>query len=325
MADKKTQSTVEAAKSAISTLWDFIDNVPGLVTNRISKAAAKSNGAKSTGKSDTWDIATLHQYVDGENIYAKELPAAQDFIISRVKAATGWRSADLAGLYHDFSFDYTYDPEDNSKITAVKIRTYDSKVQKGRWSPWTSLPIFDVQYKHICAARALLYLCSKTRDLNVAKTEILHPDSGKTVAATPLFVYKKQGNYLPLKNETIASKFKKTFLANVTTKRGQKECTLKDLYTAHSSRNAVASALNDMGVDSNNIASHMNTSVANLQNTYITSVIREWELPTACIAQQTFLAAKLLVPYAHYGATQGDLSKPCSCKNLLGSVSLSDF
>jgi hypothetical protein len=77
-----------------------------------------------------------------------------------------------------------------------------------------------------------------------------------------------------------------------------------------------------MGIDANNIASHMNTSAQNLQSTYITLVQREWQLPTACIAQQNFLAAKLLVPYAHYKATGGDSTKACSCNSLLGSVSL---
>lgn len=320
--DHKTQGTVETASTAITTLWDFIDNAPGLVTHRITKAAAKINGAKSTGKPDTWDICTLLEYVDGEDISSMKLSGAEDFTIVRVKGATGWRSADLAGLYHNFSFDYVRDPSDNSKVTAVKIRTFDTKVQKGRWSAWTTLPVLASRYKHICAARALLYICNETRDLNTQKAKIRHPDTGVEVQASPVFVYKKGQEYIPLQAQTIASKFRKTFLANVMTKRGDHDCKLDDIYKAHSSRNAVASALNDMGIDVNNIACHMNTSAQNLQSTYITLVQREWQLPTTCINQQNFLAAKLLVPYAHYKATGGDATKTCSCNNLLGSVPL---
>ena len=294
--------------------------MPGVITARITKTAKKQNGAKSNGRSDVWDLPYLFEYVDNEDIGEMELSDLTNFVITRLKGFSGWRSADLTGIYHEHSFDFIHDPADTTKVKALRVRTFSSKVQKGQWSRWLTLPVLHSRLKHICPVRALLKLISTTRGYDLPTVAAQHPDTGARIEAKPLFIYKTRSGYAQLKADSVASKFRKLFLENVTTQRGGNDIKLSMLYTAHTSRNAVASALNDMEVPANNIAAHMNTTADNLRSTYITTVLRDWELPRACIAHHELLAAKLAVPYAHYLATQGDASRACNCNDLFASV-----
>ena len=302
------------------TTWDFIDNAGPGVLDALKRKTKKTNGAKSTGLKEIWDLAYLFEYVDNEDFTKMSLTTLTDFVIMKIRGLTGWRSADLVGLFPDYSFDWTYDHADNSKITALRLRTYDTKVKKGVWSAYTTIPVLSNKYRFLCAVRAIRELLQRWGQLQVQAEEINNPDGPGKVSARPLLVCTKGGKVIPYKQDTIGSKFKRAFLSNVTTKRAGLEIKLSELYKPHSCRNAVASALNDLSLSANTIAAHMNTSAQNLEATYITKVTRDWHLPLDCAAKHTEPAAKLLLPYVHYISTQDDRGQRCDCANLLGSI-----
>ena len=141
---------------AVTTTWDFIDDTDGRVADAIKRLTKKSNGAKSTGRKEIWDLAYLFEYVDDQDINKMtKLTDLADSVILKLRGLTGWRSADVAGIYPKFSFDWTYDQDDNTKIRALRIRTYDTKSKKGQWSAYTTVPVLAEKYKHLCAVRAV--------------------------------------------------------------------------------------------------------------------------------------------------------------------------
>ena len=319
---KPQEGTIDKAKLAVTTTWDFIDNGAELMGDAIKRLTKKTNGAKSTGLKEVWDLAYLHEYVDGEDISKMKLSELADSVILKTRGLTGWRSADMAGIYPAFSFDWTYDQNDNSKITALRIRTYDTKSKKGQWSAYTTVPVLAEKYKHLCAVRAILELLQRREQLPLGDDEINNPDGPGKVKAKPFLVCKKPGGYYSYKEQTISSKFRdsSSFLENVKMVRGDKDFQLSAVYKSHSCRNAVASTLNDMSVKTNTIAAHMNTTVQNLEGTYITKVVRDWDLPLGCASKHTEPAAKLLLPYVHYISMKAANDGRCDCANLLGSI-----
>ena len=64
----------------------------------------------------------------------------------------------------------------------------------------------------------------------------------------------------------------------------------------------------------------MNTSVQNLEGTYITKTVRDWDLPLECISKHMEPAAKLLLPYVHYVSLEASGGQECDCAHLLGSI-----
>lgn len=298
----------------IESTWDIIDQEPGVIAEKLQRTAAKQNGAKSSGLQQVWDLGYLHQYVDDIDIKKLKLSELVENAIIKTRAATGWRSADLTGVYVEYSFDFKYK---DGKLSELLIRNFDTKVKKGKWSAFTSIPVLAEEFRHLCAARVLLLLRERVRALDsVPTTEVLHPDNGTKPKTTPLFITATKA-HAPLKDQTIANKFKNGFLKNITD--GEKKLSAK--YKPHSCRNAVASTLSELQVPVNSIANHMQTSAENLTSTYITAVKRDWTLPRACAAKHEFLAAKLLLPYVHF---QSGGDGKCKCDALLGTISFQE-
>ena len=316
---RPTEGTLEKAQLSVTTTWDCIVNHSALMTGAIKRLTKKTNGAKSTGLKQIWDLAYLFEYVDGEDITKmKSLASVADSLIIKLRAVTGWRSADLTGLFPDYSFDWTYDPNDSNKIVALRLRTYNTKTKKGVWSAYTTIPVLTNRYRHLCAVRALREFLKRWNKLKVTEVMINNPDGPGNVAAKPLLVYTTKKGVSPYQEQTISSKFKQAFLDNVRMVQGNSSLKLSALYKSHSCRNAVASTLNDFSVSTNAIASHMNTSVVNLESTYITKVVRDWSLPMECATKHTEPAAKVLLPYIHYISSQN--GGQCDCSNCLGSI-----
>ena len=53
------EGSLDIARTAVTTLWDYVDDMPGVITARITKTVKKQNGAKSNGRSDVWDLPYL--------------------------------------------------------------------------------------------------------------------------------------------------------------------------------------------------------------------------------------------------------------------------
>jgi len=76
------EGTLDKAKMAVTSTWDFIDDTDGRVADAIKRLTKKTNGAKSTGRKEIWDLAYLFEYVDNEDIHKmKKLTDLADSLI----------------------------------------------------------------------------------------------------------------------------------------------------------------------------------------------------------------------------------------------------
>ena len=135
-----------------------------------------------------------------------KLPDLTNFVITRLKGFSGWRSADLTGIFHEHSFDFIHDPADTNKVKALRVRTFSGKVQTVRWSRWITFPVtvLHSRLKHICPARALPKLISTTRGFDLPTVSPQHPDTGAQIQAKPLFIDKTRSGYAQLKADSVA-------------------------------------------------------------------------------------------------------------------------
>lgn len=301
--------------------WDLL-NDPAARCDKLSKAAAKINKPKARGRKLVWDIAILHQFIMApEERKEQELIHAVEDVVLVLRASSGWRSGDLAGLY-DVGCEWV-DADDIAKH-GVRLRLWNTKMRKNAWSPPVFFPKLASRWGRLCVYRALKALLTAThgRQWQCARKTLPAPtDTAKMVAAKPLMVYepskaqRKKGNFKldVLGESTIATYFKKAFLAQVQDADGF----FAEKYTPHTARHAVASCLADMGTQPNIIAGLTLNAAETLAKTYITQVAREWPLPQACVDAQPLLPVKLLLPYVHYISTGGDATKPCGCRKVL--------
>jgi hypothetical protein len=323
-----SEGTVEKAKTVVRSTWDLIHNA-ATRTDKLTKAAAKINQPKSKSKGATWDISYLHEYLhDDEPIDDDEdlkLIALVEKTILRLRAQAGWRSGDLCGLL-DCGLTWLDTPGAGAATHGVSVRLFDTKMHKKAWAPPVFFPRLADKYAQLCVYRALKMLLSVVQSVSVDTISVPSPtDFSKQVQARPLMVFApsksaaKRGEKLhkPLSHSTIATYFKKAFLANITGAGGKK---FDEVYTPHTARHAVASRLALMGVPAAKISTLTLNSAETLERTYILAVDLEWPTPEACMAGQTLLPAKILLPYVHYASTQGCNDTPCDCANLLQQV-----
>jgi hypothetical protein len=217
----------------------------------------------------------------------------------------------------------------------VYVCHYDAKAKKGKWSPQVYIPRLSPEHKHFCTYTALLTI----RDLLLAhqnnvgfeatRTADVKAKTGKFPyewrKSTPFFGFFVRNTFKPLKGETLGNYFTKYFLDNVTdSNTGQ---LFSAQYSQHSSRAAVASTLNDMGVPASAIAAVTLNSAATLTQTYIIDVDRQYPIPVACVERQPDKVAKLLLPYVHWITSdktcpvdilwQQVIPGTCACSQLL--------
>ena len=301
--------------------WELVYN-PATLTSKLTKAAAKINKPKARGKGLTWDLPYLHEYIFADQPAREEkLRFLIEDTVLILRASTGWRSGDLAGLY-DVGCDFV----DDSSLRVqhgVYIRLWSTKAKKGAWSSPVFLPRLAAKWRKLCAYTALKSLLLALRDRDCPSSTLPSPAQvSRMVQARPLMVFEpsktqqKRGNVSlrPLAESTLASYFKSAFLENI---RGDDGLPFSSSFGPHSVRNAVASALADMSVPSSRISTLTLNSAVTLDKTYICQVSRNWTLPLDCIKAQELLPAKLLLPFVHYTSTEGDASKPCDCGKVL--------
>ena len=227
-------------------------------------------------------------------------------VICKFKAATAWRSSDLTGVYIKNSFLF----REVGKKCIMQVRNYDTKTRKGQWSNWIEIEKLDERFSNVCLVRAVQLLIAKVEALSSKPmSTIKDPTTSEEVQDTPLFIASSTQRS-PLRDGTIRNKFASYFMANISV---GDEKSLASEFSAHSSRNAVASAAADMGVPTSRIAALALCSIDNLQSTYITTVQREYEFPpAACLDSQQNVSTKLLLPWVHYTTSKDEGTCLCS-------------
>ena len=316
------EGTAGKAKTVVRSTWDLLDN-PEAVSDKLVKAAGKINKAKGKAVMSVWDIPYLHQYINEPTSDDSGLRDVVEDTILVVRAVTGWRSADLVGLFSDVGVTFL-DAQAGGAQAGVELRLWSTKAYQNKWSPAVFIPRLHTRYSKLCVCAAIERLTKLLEGRHVQLSSVRSPTDGKTsVSARPLFVFEpskaavQRGELelLPLKGTTIGTYFKRAFLQNMTA--ADSGTTYDNLYTAHTARHAVASSLADMGVATSAISTLTLNSTGTLDSTYICPVLREWAVPQVCVRAQQYLSAKLLVPYVHWHSTGGDESKACDCKTLL--------
>ena len=323
------ETSTQKYRSVVESTWHLIHD-PQVALQKLSKAAAKINvpQKKSVGEQAVWDLPYLHQYLDNADVPLHKLKYIDlvETTILRLKAALGWRGADLTGLYADQSF--KFDAPFSGRPKVMHVRAFGNKTAKNAWSAYSEVPELPEAWADLCAVRAVSELLRRNAGLSIEQVQVMDPGSnrGTKVAASPLLLgvpsktaKRSRDNkqvHRALKASTVNSKFKKAFLARVTTDAATGR-TLANDHAPHSSRHAVACALRDMNVSMDVTARHLATTPGSLRNNYTTQAVgREWEIPMECVQKQRYLVAKLVVPYVHYVSTTTRVNGSCACAQL---------
>ena len=78
--------------------------IPLTTIKKIKMFAAKTHGAKSTGLDKVWNLFYLHEYVHDIAIENLSFYEATLNLVTKLRGALGWRSADIHGIFLDLSF-----------------------------------------------------------------------------------------------------------------------------------------------------------------------------------------------------------------------------
>ena len=310
------EATVQKAITVVKQTLELMHE-PQARLFKMQQAAGKINNPKQKAYQLIWDVSYLHQYV-----HESPVPGHSNVIgyieraILLVRGLTGWRSADLLGLYAEHSFNFV-DDHRVTKAHGVYVSVFNTKAKKHRWSAPVFFPRLYTNYASLCLYRLFRDFQVFIDTLDVHQEEIVDK-KGNKVLATPLFICQKgsRKKFKQMAEGTVRNYFKRAFLDNVTDQADQK---YGDAFAAHSSRHAVASALAEMGTSALSISSLTLNSAATLEQTYIMPVQRTWQIPRSCAMAQENLLARLLTPYVHWHSTQGD-KQDCGCKGMLQQV-----
>jgi hypothetical protein len=319
-ASEATEGTVEKARTVISSTWDLLEQ-PEAVVSKLSKAAAKINGPKRSVERPIYDISYLFQYcfnadTDFVSSLATDLSAISEHCITLFKGYTGWRSDDLAGVFREHGLIKTTEHGKDG----YSIRSFSNKNRQNEWSNEVFIPRLHNDFASVCLCTAIdAMIRAQAQFTACAPVSIpAPPGSSGSVQATPLFCFRKsrqQPTLLPLKAPTIGKYFQRYFLDNVT----QDGLSLvKNGYSAHSNRHAVASKLRDMQVPVSTISRLTGNATATLEKSYYRAISREWEIPQACCDNEKFLSIKLLLPFVHHHSSNNN--SDCACASIFSSA-----
>jgi hypothetical protein len=279
-------------------------------------SAAKQNGSKSRGIQSIWSISLIHEgYARGMD--EDLLPTSRMFakwVILLLRAATGWRSGDVANIFIDNGVTVQRDPVGDMPA-GVYLRSYNNKTNKNGWTERIFIPKLADEFRSHCVATLVNSLAKYTKHLDPWKKEI-KDINGNKVADTPLFTVVGKGSQnLQAAPATLAKYFRMFFLERMDDPLEPSK-TLSNRFQPHSCRNAVASALASFNVPHSLIATHCATTFASLSKTYICTIEQPLQVPHECVKAQPFLSAKLLTPFIHK-TTFSEETKACQCSNLV--------
>jgi hypothetical protein len=309
------EASIQKAVSVVKHTWELMYDTEARL-HKMSQAASKINNPKSRAYQMIWDIPYLHQFVHELPVPAhKNTIAYMERAIMVIRGLTGWRSADLLGLFAHHSMNFVDDPR-VSATHGVHVSLFDTKSTKNKWTAPVFFPRLHDDYASLCVYRLMRDIQIVVDDRNVAKIKILERGSSKSALATPLMICQNgsRAKFKQMSGGTVRNYFGRAFLDNV--QDGDKG-KYSASYAAHSCRHAAASALAEMGNIAVSISRLTLNSPAALEQSYIMPVERTWDIPQACVDKQKYLCVKLLVPYVHWHSTQGDSSKKCACDKLV--------
>lgn len=314
IANGLSQSTVEKYKSVVGQTMELVNGEnpsTSILVRKLATSAGKVNKAKvSKCTTGVWDVSSVFDYFHDISHVTTSLKFLIDKIICVGRSVLGWRSSDFNGVYRELGMTRTAD--------GINMRFFDGKKGKNKWSGYTFIPRLADRWKNLCIARMVDLLIHQTKDLNLVQVDI-KDSKGVATKDTPLLISvvpdKASGIYGPVKDSTVASKFKCALFDHV--KDTEDGIPWSRKWDPHSVRNAVASLLSDMDVPVEKIAKHLQTSAPSLSRTYITVVHRNVPLPpSSCFTKQSHLVAKLLVPFVHYKTSSADGSS-CGCDSII--------
>ena len=309
------EGAVEKARTVIRSTWALLDD-PYLVSDKISKAAAKANGPKKKGKyKEIWDINYAFQMMEGLEYKSMNFRDFMENFILKIKTYTGWRADDLHGMYIEHSFKW-HMPEDGG-FPGVYIKHYNAKNRQREWSQELFLPCLAPDYQLYCPYRIIKELEARLAKFEIKQVDVYDGEGISPLWGTPVFNWQADdGTIQRMAAGTISSYYKKTLLDQVEAPIPGR--TLGDYFTGHSVRHAVASALYEYDVQPLAIARHVGCTQATLEKTYVRPVERHWHYPEACVKAQPWLALKLMVPHVHWTSYVRDKKNICDCTRLHG-------
>ena len=172
------EGTAGKAKTVVRSTWDLLDN-PEAVSDKLVKAAGKINKAKGKAVMSVWDIPYLHQYINEPTSDDSGLRDVVEDTILVVRAVTGWRSADLVGLFSDVGVTFL-DAQAGGAQAGVELRLWSTKAYQNKWSPAVFIPRLHTRYSKLCVCAAIERLTKLLEGRHVQLSSVRSPTDGKT-------------------------------------------------------------------------------------------------------------------------------------------------
>ena len=264
------------------------------LNKKLITAAGKFNKPKSRKYNVMWDLHDGFNYVftmfDTPRTYKQHV---EQFIVV-FRLMSGWRSADLAGIFRSNSIE--------RKEDGYFIRNFSSKTRKGKWSEYSFFPrISNKTYKTFCVPSRIDAILKASKNFDVVT--VWAGDKWNTPLLTQA-IPSDDGKYSQLSVSSIKQKVRDTFLdvwvpdtTSVKSLHGRG-------YGPHSLRHANASAMKPLGISYADAARHQQTSQQSLEGTYVTQVLSDWEIPLDCVSKHDSIVKKLLIPFVHYHSNE---------------------
>jgi hypothetical protein len=142
------QGTVEGTAAAVRSTWATLYD-PSFVLKKVGVAAGKLNRPKTKKHQVIFDLSYVwHLFDESENGLPFTTSVYNQFQLTQrticlVKGITGWRAADLAGIWLPTSLRWT--------ATGVFVQNYDTKSRQKVWSPPVFIPALAPEYNSVSA------------------------------------------------------------------------------------------------------------------------------------------------------------------------------
>ena len=172
----------------------------------------------------------------------------------------------------------------------------------------------DTQFKSLCLVFLIETILERSNRFPFVMLSVKN-DKGEDIEDVSLFTSEaKKDQAVPLKATTINTKVTQGFFSQIRIPEFSDTETLNKIFGPHSTRHAVASALNEQNVPLERIANHLQTTTESLQSSYLVPVHKKWKIPK-CVEKAEHIVHKLLIPFTHSQYEDGEKAE-CKCSEL---------